>query len=219
MAMCVMAVAGAAPCQCFSLGANEITSPGRISSTGPPSRCARPQPAVTIRVCPSGCVCHAVRAPGSNVTLAPDARAGACAWNNGSMRTVPVNQSAGPLLDGCEPFCLISILSSFLSVAVSINGTPACGRRIAGIASAEAVPAVFRKMRREKRMSLTVPMTCRPEQDFMCVHVVRLAHGEGAGVHEGIGKNRERFIELMHVPRGFRFGDAVLHTVCSVLKL
>src|SRR5439155_21071107 len=114
MAKCVIAVVGAAPCQCFSPGENQTTSPGRLSSTGPPSRCARPQPAVTIRVCPSGCVCHAVRAPGSNVTLAPDARAGAFAWNKGSMRTVPVNQSAGPLLDGCEPFLLVSILSSFL---------------------------------------------------------------------------------------------------------
>ena len=39
-------------------------------------RWTRPQPAVTISVCPSGCVCHAVRAPGSNVTLAPATRAG-----------------------------------------------------------------------------------------------------------------------------------------------
>ena len=71
MAICVMAVVGAAPCQCFSPGGNQITSPGRICSIGPPQRCARPQPAVTIKVWPSGCVCHAVRAPGSNVTLAP----------------------------------------------------------------------------------------------------------------------------------------------------
>ena len=100
MAICVMAVVGAAPCQCFSPGGNQTTSPGWTSSTGPPSRWTRPQPAVMIRVCPSGWVCHAVRAPGSNVTLAPAARAGACAWNSGSMRTVPVNQSAGPLLEG-----------------------------------------------------------------------------------------------------------------------
>src|SRR5438270_594491 len=71
MAMCVMAVVGAAPCQCFSPGENQTTSPGRISSIGPPHRCARPQPAVTTRVCPSGCACHAVLAPGSKVTLAP----------------------------------------------------------------------------------------------------------------------------------------------------
>src|SRR3954465_12255805 len=71
MAMCVIAVAAVAPCQCFSPGGNQTTSPGRISSTGPPSRCAHPQPLITIRVWPSGCVCHAVRAPGSNVTLAP----------------------------------------------------------------------------------------------------------------------------------------------------
>ena len=37
-------------------------------------------------------------------------RAGAFAWNKGSMRTVPINQSAGPLLDGCEPTLLISMV-------------------------------------------------------------------------------------------------------------
>src|SRR5258708_10669250 len=31
------------------------------------------------------------------------------------MRTVPVNQSAGPLLEGCEPILLISILNFFHS--------------------------------------------------------------------------------------------------------
>ena len=36
----------------------------------------RPTPNVMIRVWPSGCVCHAVRAPGSNVTLAAAVRAG-----------------------------------------------------------------------------------------------------------------------------------------------
>src|SRR5437667_30547 len=71
MAMCVIAVVAVAPCQCFSPGGIQTTSPGRISSLGPPSRCAHPQPAVTISVWPSGCVCHAVRAPGSKVTLAP----------------------------------------------------------------------------------------------------------------------------------------------------
>ena len=38
MAMWLMAVVGVAPCQCFSPGANQTTSPGRISSIGPPSR-------------------------------------------------------------------------------------------------------------------------------------------------------------------------------------
>ena len=69
--MCVIAVVGEAPCQCFSPGGNQTTSPGRISSIGSPQRCTRPEPAVTISVWPSGCVCHAVRAPGSNVTAAP----------------------------------------------------------------------------------------------------------------------------------------------------
>src|SRR6266566_603758 len=112
MAICVILVVGVAPCQCFSLGGNQTTSPDRISSIGPPSRCAQPSPEVTINVWPSGCVCHAVRAPGSNVTLAPRTRAGSGASNSGSIRTVPVNQSAGPLLDGCKPLLLISILLS-----------------------------------------------------------------------------------------------------------
>src|SRR6266566_2551107 len=50
MAMYVTAVVGVAPCQCFSAGSNQITSPGRMSSIGPPQRWTRPQPAVTIRV-------------------------------------------------------------------------------------------------------------------------------------------------------------------------
>src|SRR5208337_4302959 len=93
-------------------GENEMTSPGRISSIGPPSRCAQPQPAVTIRVWPSGCVCHAVRAPGSKVTRAPATRAGSGALNSGSMRTAPVNHSAGPLPDGSEPLRLMFIVFS-----------------------------------------------------------------------------------------------------------
>ena len=52
-------------------GAKRPHRPGWISSIGPPSRCALPQPAVTISICPSGWVCHAVRAPGSNVTALP----------------------------------------------------------------------------------------------------------------------------------------------------
>src|SRR6266571_8884918 len=137
MAMCVMAVFGEAPCQCFSAGGIQTTSPGRISSTGPPHRCTQPRPAVTIRVWPNGCVCHAVRAPGSNVTLALTTRAGLGAWNNESTRTVPVKYSAGPLLEGCEPLLLMSI-SEFLQVdladdlAIIIcqtarNGTPVPG--------------------------------------------------------------------------------------------
>src|SRR5438105_4760715 len=127
-AMCVMAVVGEAPCQCFSPGGNHTTSPGRISSTGPLQRCARPAPAVTIRAWPSGCVCHAVRAPASNVTLAPATRAGAAASNSGSIRTVPINHSAGPLTEGCEPLRLMSITvpSSAGRSATSLRRSAPC---------------------------------------------------------------------------------------------
>src|SRR5438105_672261 len=61
MAMCVIAVVAVAPCQCFSRGGHQTTSPGRILWMGPPELCTRPQPAVTIKVWPSGWMCHAVR--------------------------------------------------------------------------------------------------------------------------------------------------------------
>src|SRR5207245_8259732 len=125
MAMCVMAVVAVAPCQCFSFGGHQTTSPGRISAFGPPSLCTHPHPDVTIRVCPSGWVCHAVRAHGSNVTLAPRVRAGSGASNSGSMRTLPVKYSPGPFPDGWEPLCLMSIV--FLSPSsLDVPSAPKC---------------------------------------------------------------------------------------------
>lgn len=50
--------------------------PALISTTGPSSHCVHPFPDVTIRVCPSGWICQAVRAPGSKVTVAPATRDG-----------------------------------------------------------------------------------------------------------------------------------------------
>ena len=51
----------------------------------------------------------AVRAPGSNVTREPDARAGAFAWNRRSTRTEPVKFSGDPCREGCEPLRVIRI--------------------------------------------------------------------------------------------------------------
>jgi hypothetical protein len=102
MAICVIAVVGVAPCQCLCPGGHQITSPARISTIGSPSHCVHPQPAVTSKVCPSGCVCHAARAAGSKVTLAQETRDGAGATFNMSMRTEPVKYSAGPIVERWE---------------------------------------------------------------------------------------------------------------------
>ena len=110
IAMCVMAVVGVAPCQCFWPGGHHRTSPVRISTIGSPSHCVQPQPDVMISVCPSGWLCQALRAPGSNVTLAHETRAGAGGALRGSMRTVPVKYSAGPFCEGCEPGFLSSTI-------------------------------------------------------------------------------------------------------------
>src|SRR5213082_580323 len=137
--MCVIAVVGVAPCQCRSFGGHQITSPGRTSTFCWPSLCTQPQPAVTMSVCPSGCQCHAVCAPGSNVTLAPRTRAGSGASNNGSIRTVPVKYSAGPSVETCEPLLLIFMYEplqdglrgpSCRAVALRVGGCPTVAIRL-----------------------------------------------------------------------------------------
>src|SRR5260370_38599474 len=105
-----MALVGLAPCQCFSAGGIHTVSPGRISRIGPPQVCTRPSPATTWRVCPSGWVCHAVRAPGSKLTRAARMRAGAGASMIGSCHTVPVNQSPDMRRDGTDPDSLMSMI-------------------------------------------------------------------------------------------------------------
>src|ERR1044071_5089730 len=109
MATCDIAVVEVAPCQCRSFGGHQTTSPGRISTFGPPSLCTHPQPCVTIKVCPSGCQCHADLAPGSKVTSTQLTRAGSAVCIIGSMRTLPLKYSSGPLTEGCVPFLLSSI--------------------------------------------------------------------------------------------------------------
>src|SRR5712671_2141410 len=104
-----MPLVGEAPCQCFSLGGIHTVSPGRISRTGPPLVCTRPTPEMTKSVWPSGWVCHAVRAPGSNATRAELTRAGAGGVLIGSCQTVPVNQSLDARRVGREPAGRMSI--------------------------------------------------------------------------------------------------------------
>lgn len=128
MAICVIAVVGVAPCQCLTPGGNQITSPGRTSSIGPPSCWTHPQPDEIMSVCPKGCVCHAVRAPGSNVTLFPAVRVVDFTENNGSIRTAPVNQSSGPLADGWDPTLVTSIANSLVDV-VSTGAWENCAPR------------------------------------------------------------------------------------------
>jgi hypothetical protein len=50
-----------------------------------------------------------VRAPGSKVTVAAAARLESFAEKSGSILTVPVNQSWGPLAEGCVPILVICI--------------------------------------------------------------------------------------------------------------
>src|SRR5947209_16731657 len=107
--MCTMPVFGPAPCQCFSPGGIHTVSPALISRIGPPFACTRPTPEMTCSVCPSGWVCHAVRAPGSKLTRPARMHAGAGASMIGSCHTTPVNESFGCRRVGTDPLALISI--------------------------------------------------------------------------------------------------------------
>lgn len=86
-----------------------MTSPGLISCFSPPSCCTQPVPDVTIRICPSGWICHAERAPGSNVTLAPEVRDGELAGKRASTLTLPVKFASGSLLDARAPLRVMVI--------------------------------------------------------------------------------------------------------------
>jgi hypothetical protein len=70
----------------------------------------KPAAGETMSVWPNGWVCHAVRAPGSKVTAAPATRAGSRRLKQRVDSHGPVNQSGGPLADGCEPARLMSIV-------------------------------------------------------------------------------------------------------------
>src|SRR6266403_2084168 len=70
------------------------------------------------------------------------------------MRTVPVNQSAGPLPDGCEPFLLISIWNSFYRV----NDVVACARRITGRGA--VAPTTFKNLRRGQSIERSLSDSC-----------------------------------------------------------
>src|SRR6516225_4288348 len=126
MAIWLMAVLAVAPCQCLSPGGQTTTSPARISRFGPSAHFTQPHPAVTISLWPSGWVCQAVRAPGSKVTSAAETRDGSAAANSGSIRTLPVNHSSGPLLEGCEPLRLSSMVSNLSLLPAAARTTVDC---------------------------------------------------------------------------------------------
>src|SRR5262249_18640698 len=109
-AICSSACSAVAPCQCFSPGGIQTVSPARIARIGPPQLCTQPIPDVTKRVCPSGCVCQAVRAPGSKRTQADRMRAGSGAWMMGSCQTVPVKLGGPMRREGRDPQAIISML-------------------------------------------------------------------------------------------------------------
>ncbi len=106
MAMWLKPVAAQAPCQCLTPGGIHTMSPGCIACGDCPHCWTQPAPEVTINVCPSGCVCQAVRAPGSNVTVPPPTRPGDAAWKRESTRTVPVKFCFGPILEGWALACV-----------------------------------------------------------------------------------------------------------------
>ena len=91
-----------------------------------------------------------------NVTLMPCARDGAVTSKRGSMRTVPVNQSDDPFLEGCEPALLMSMCNSFCSVVSCVNSAWARDPRQPESANAAPIPVVFRKVRRERRINTWV---------------------------------------------------------------
>src|SRR5438445_13447228 len=109
---------GAAPCQWSSTGSKNTRSPGRMTSTGPPRRCATPTPSVTKMVWPLGCVCHAVRAPGVKWTLLAVRRDGSAGVATVSKYTAPVNHSLDPFVV-CTPLLRVTFIGKECNVSNS----------------------------------------------------------------------------------------------------
>src|SRR6202011_1529540 len=97
-ARCANRRSGAAPCQWIVSGGILTVSPGFSTCGFSPSKQMRPTPDKQKSVCPTGWECHAVRAPGVNVTTEPPRRDGASAVITGSWNTTPVKVSAAPRL-------------------------------------------------------------------------------------------------------------------------
>src|SRR6516165_12741015 len=85
---------GAVPVQ--RVGRELAVSPGFSTCGCSPLKQMRPTPERQNRVCPTGCECQAVRAPGVKVTTEPPSRDGGWAVITGSWNTTPVNVSAAP---------------------------------------------------------------------------------------------------------------------------
>src|SRR4051794_32163434 len=75
---------------------------------------------MTMSVCPSGCECQAVRAPGSNVTIAPVTRDGSSRANCPRIVARPVKNCSGPSTSSCMFLDMISVMVASCS---SMRGT------------------------------------------------------------------------------------------------
>src|SRR5690348_5238636 len=89
-------------------------SPARVSAISPSRAWTRPRSSVTYRVCLTACECQALRADGVNLTALTRPREGSSPRAMTSMKTSPVNISAGPLAVGR----LVSICTGTPSVSL-----------------------------------------------------------------------------------------------------
>ncbi len=114
MAMCVMAVvgAGAMPVLLAGREPDHITGPDLLDRSPfalSPAAAGRDDEGLTQRM---GMPCSSRAGLESDAGALPRVPDRA-PETSGSMRTVPVNHSAGPLPEGCEPILLMSILKFF----------------------------------------------------------------------------------------------------------
>src|SRR5205823_8180450 len=83
----------------------------------------RPTPDRQNSVCPTGCACQAVRAPGVKVTTEPPSRDGELAVITGSWNTIPVKVSAAPRFVVRSPARTTPALTGmFFLPCVMVNG-------------------------------------------------------------------------------------------------
>ena len=104
-----MAVVGEAPCQCFSPGGHQTTSPGRIVRALPALALHQAAASGHDQVLPEGMRVPRRARAGLERDAVDERPRRLDGRNRGSRRTAPLNVSAGPFAEGREPLRWISM--------------------------------------------------------------------------------------------------------------
>src|SRR5437588_7255475 len=125
-------------------------------------------------VCPFGCACHAVRAPGEKWTLLALRREAADGAATVSIYTAPVNHSLGPLL--VPVLFLVTCMVALLMAPPLAQTGPVGGEDVVGLPAEEQIEGVSHLLTHDERQNDELShVRCSSSQRFPPRCIPRLA--------------------------------------------